>query len=67
MTENKGSSQPKRTIIMGSPMEKNRNVKRTIIKIIGFMIIAFFRSIATRYLVCLLIMRGKLQHLANQN
>ena len=65
MTENKGSSQPKRTT-MGSPMEKNRNVKRTIIKIIGFMIIAFsFYCYSVS--CCLLIMRGKLQHLANQN
>ena len=35
MTENKGSSQPK-MVKMGSPKQKNKNVKRTIIKIIGF-------------------------------
>lgn len=44
MTENKGSSQPKKNGNNGgkSNSKKNRNVKRTIIKIIGFMIIAFF-------------------------
>ncbi|MDU6391831.1 MAG: transglycosylase domain-containing protein [Staphylococcus epidermidis] len=43
MTENKGSSQPKKNNNNGkSNGKKNRNVKRTIIKIIGFMIIAFF-------------------------
>ncbi|SUL63510.1 penicillin-binding protein 2 [Staphylococcus aureus] len=43
MTENKGSSQPKKNGNNGgkSNSKKNRNVKRTIIKIIGFMIIAF--------------------------
>ena len=41
MTENKGSSQPKKMAVMRSPTKKNRNVKRTIIKIIGFMFIAF--------------------------
>ncbi|MDU7186210.1 MAG: biosynthetic peptidoglycan transglycosylase, partial [Klebsiella sp.] len=42
MTENKGSSQPKKNNNGKSNGKKNRNVKRTIIKIIGFMIIAFF-------------------------
>ncbi|MBG1694977.1 penicillin-binding protein [Staphylococcus aureus] len=44
MTENKGSSQPKKNGNNGgkSNSKKNRNVKRTIIKIISFMIIAFF-------------------------
>ncbi|MBX5318256.1 MULTISPECIES: transglycosylase domain-containing protein [Staphylococcus] len=45
MTENKGSSQPKKNNSKTggkSDGKKNRNVKRTIIKIIGFMIIAFF-------------------------
>ncbi|MBL7573215.1 transglycosylase domain-containing protein [Staphylococcus saccharolyticus] len=44
MTENKGSSQSKKTNSKNgkSGRKKNRNVKRTIIKIIGFMIIAFF-------------------------
>ena len=42
MTENKGSSQPKNNGNNGkSDEKKNRNVKRTIIKIIGFMFIAF--------------------------
>ena len=41
MTENKGSSQPKKQQ-WEVQWKKNRNVKRTIIKIIGFMIIAFF-------------------------
>lgn len=42
MTENKGSSQPKNKGNNGkSDEKKNRNVKRTIIKIIGFMFIAF--------------------------
>lgn len=42
MTENKGSSQPKKNGNNGGKSNsKNRNVKRTIIKIIGFMIIAF--------------------------
>ena len=42
MTENKGSSQPKKNgSNEKSDEKKNRNVKRTIIKIIGFMFIAF--------------------------
>ena len=36
MTENKGSSQPKNGKNGKSKAKKNKNVKRTIIKIIGF-------------------------------
>ncbi len=45
MTENKGYilSLRKMVIMVGNPTrKKNRNVKRTIIRFIGFMIIAFF-------------------------
>ncbi|BGE82418.1 transglycosylase domain-containing protein [Staphylococcus petrasii] len=42
MTENKGSSQPNKGKNGKSKEKKNRNVKRTIIKIIGFLLIAFF-------------------------
>ena len=40
MTENKGSSQPK-MVKWEVQSKKNKNVKRTIIKIIGFLLIAF--------------------------
>ena len=40
MTENKGSSQPNKGK-MEIQIKKNKNVKRTIIKIIGFLFIAF--------------------------
>ena len=36
MTENKGSSQPKMVVKWEVQSKKNKNVKRTIIKIIGF-------------------------------
>nr|MDK7245150.1 penicillin-binding protein [Staphylococcus lugdunensis] len=41
MTEKQGSSQPKKGNNGKSKQKQNKSVKRTIIKIIGFMFIAF--------------------------
>ncbi|WP_204281290.1 hypothetical protein, partial [Serratia marcescens] len=66
MTENKGSSQPNKGKNGKSKSKKNKNVKRTIIKIIGFLFMplsCYFYSVYF-YLHTML---GKLQHLMSLN
>ena len=66
MTEKQGSSQPKKGNNGKSKQKQNKSVKRTIIKIIGFMFIAFI-ILALLGILLLLIMHGKHPHLQNRN